>query len=194
MNEFFINFAYVAIGMFAGWVFRPFYEGFAKRRGELLAERGYAAELELERARGRQGIDQQNEAHKAQLASRNQMQSACMEIRLRAHQEAFTLWRKLYSEQNSKDIGAVIIECQDWWNRNCLFLDADARDKFSRAYLAVGGRNTVREIVDKTKLMELFDLDQDILDDAGRAIVQAVSLPPITADSKFAHAQKEHQN
>ncbi|MGO4398466.1 hypothetical protein [Achromobacter sp. PAB15] len=182
MNEFFVTFAYVAIGMLAGWVVRPFYEGYAKRRGELLAERGYAAELELEKVRARQPIDLQNARHKAELDIKNQLRTAAIERRLVAHQQAFALWRRLYSSQSTDQASSVVLECQQWWNENCLFLEPEARDKFSLAYLTVAGHKSMLEATEREKTLEYLQKYTRTMDAAGEALLNAVSLPKIVQD------------
>ncbi|HET9912759.1 MAG TPA: hypothetical protein VFQ13_12760, partial [Anaerolineales bacterium] len=71
----------------------------------------------------------------------NQLRLAAIERRLTAHQEAYALWRKLiFTSSEDNDFGNVVLECQSWWNNNCLFLDAKSRKAFFDAFMAAPDR------------------------------------------------------
>jgi len=70
------------------------------------------------------------------LRSKQQLRMAALEKRLEAHQQAFTFWRKLMFEANSRAVITTVNDCQEWWERNCLYLSSDARAAFRQAYFA----------------------------------------------------------
>ena len=94
--------------------------------------------------------------------------------RLQAHQEAYTLWRKLVKHLHSEDIGTVVVECQDWWENNRLYLSHRSRNAFITAYqnaafdddLRGGDSDLLRE-----NRIEIFQ--------AGEEIIASVNLPSL---------------
>src|SRR5207248_7668825 len=88
-----------------------------------------ARELEEIRHQYRSILDSQGQRH--------QLRVAALERRLQAHQEAYTLWWNLLGAVHDEQrIGKIVMDCQDWWVKNCLYLDAEARSAFSAAYHA----------------------------------------------------------
>jgi hypothetical protein len=68
---------------------------------------------------------------------RHQLRLAALERRLQAHQEAYALWWELLGHATKQDeIGPIVMECQAWWVKNCLYLDEDARKTFYHSFLA----------------------------------------------------------
>jgi len=67
-----------------------------------------------------------------ELKARHQLRLAALDRRLQAHQEAFTNWRKLTS--GSKNSGEAVLECQTWWEANCLYLEPKVREAFLVAF------------------------------------------------------------
>ena len=60
-----------------------------------------------------------------------QLATAALDKRFAAHQAAYTLWWKLVGAVHHKEkIGAVVIEAEEWWTKNCLYLDAESRKAF----------------------------------------------------------------
>ncbi|MBK4736145.1 hypothetical protein [Noviherbaspirillum pedocola] len=111
----------------------------------------------------------------------NQMRLAALDKRLEAHQKAFALWRKILPAANTDEIGKVVMECQEWWENNCLYLEPEARDAFSRAYHAAGihrqlfqGRAAPADIIDNWKAIS----------EAADILMRAVALPPLSSEIK----------
>ncbi len=68
---------------------------------------------------------------------RHQLRMAALERRLEAHQQAYALWWQLLGAvYHEERLGNVVKDCQDWWVKNCLYLDAEARQAFKIAYNA----------------------------------------------------------
>jgi uncharacterized membrane protein YeaQ/YmgE (transglycosylase-associated protein family) len=102
---------------------------------------------------------------------------AAVEKRLQAHQEAFALWRKLLSNVHRREeIGTVVTECQDWWNRNCLYLEERARTAFRIAYMSALDHKHYLEDRSNPGLVKKNWAD---IVAAGDALAAAVALPSV---------------
>lgn len=98
---------------------------------------------------------------------------AAIEKRLAAHQEAYTLWCELSRVLHKQDERSpVVLKCQDWWEKNCLYLDAESRERFRQAYVLAF---TYEDHKAEGKARETFD---EIME-AGRAVVRGIGLPPV---------------
>lgn len=68
------------------------------------------------------------------------------------------------------------MECQDWWDKNCLYLDSEVREAFRLAYhTAFQHRDLLRARAN------IKDIEKNWSDvkRAGEVIVKAVELPTI---------------
>jgi hypothetical protein len=121
------------------------------------------------------------------LERRQRMQLAALDRRLEAHQSAFRLWRKLLGAVHDRDrIGSVVIECQEFWESNCLYLDAEVRKAFAIAYSAANDHGMLlsgpRTEGSKQTIMENWKT----VTDAGNKILAAVDLPPLSGQERDA--------
>jgi hypothetical protein len=111
------------------------------------------------------------------LERTHQLRMAAAERRLDAHQQAFALWRKLISNVHNEDeIHKVVAECQDWWNRNCLYLSPDARGKFNLAYVCAASH---KEYLKDRSNLTLCEKNWSDIVSAGVALVKGVELPTL---------------
>lgn len=111
------------------------------------------------------------------LERRHQLRLAAAERRLEAHQQAFTLWRKLLSAvHDEKRIIEVVAECQEWWDNNCLYLSPDAREKFRFAYVCAASH---KDYVKDRSNPKLVTENWSNISGAGEAIVHGVELPTL---------------
>lgn len=107
----------------------------------------------------------------------NQLRVAALDKRLEKAQEAFALWRKLYKSTNSENWIDVVMECQTWWEQNCLYLEPAAREAFSAAYTASNlHQDLFRNRVEARLITENFAK----ITSAGEILVKSVSLPGLT--------------
>lgn len=103
---------------------------------------------------------------------RNQFRLAALDKRLEKHQEAFALWQSLVSAvHRPEERTKVVLQCQDWWYNNCLYLSPKAREAFRRAYMAAWEYNP--------KVAEMREKEWPRIMDPGRVIPAAVDLPPV---------------
>jgi len=68
----------------------------------------------------------------------NQLKMAALDKRLEAHQAAYKLWLQLRRSLHKRDKNTdMVIKCQNWWEKNCLYLDTESREAFISAVHAV---------------------------------------------------------
>jgi hypothetical protein len=121
-----------------------------------------------------------------QLKSRQQLRIAAIDQRLRAHQEAFALWRKLNQHLASDELYSVISECDKWWTDNCLYLEDDARSALSDAYWNAHMYRQLERTEQlqpnvRDKALELMMSRMTTITEAGNRIAKAVTLPGLSA-------------
>lgn len=116
----------------------------------------------------------------ADLTAHHQRRIVAADRRLQAHQEAYTLWDKLmitvHKDENDAQIAAYA--CQEWYNKNCIFLGPRSRDAFMRAYFAAPKhpelkRSRDQESVEKNWAILIAPLD---------ILFEEVALPPMSHD------------
>lgn len=123
-----------------------------------------------------QELVHQNNLLLEQTRNRQQLRLAALDKRLQAHQDAYYLWRKMISKVHSNSNADVVLECQDWYNKNCLFLSAEARAAFHSAYSALAIHPELLATREgSTSIKENFNA----ITDAGDVIVTAAELPPL---------------
>lgn len=159
-----------AIGGFLG--------AYLKKKEENLATKEDIEGITIKIEDIRSQYSKQIELYKASLQLSNQLKLAALEKRLKKHQEAYSLWRKLlFSLRHEDKIGPAIDESQKWWEKYCLYLSDEARSAFYTAIiLAVDFRHLPR--TDPEIIKEWFNK----IYDAGKKIVEAVDLPLISGD------------
>ena len=164
-------------------LWRSFFPSYLSEKGKNLATKEDIAEItrqvegvkEFYSTRLKE-LEHQNALVLEQLKAQQQLRLAAVERRLAAHQEAFTLWRRLVNAAHSEGAHSVVHECQDWWEKNCLYLGAEARDSFNRAYfVASSHRGLTHARVDA----EVVKANWALLMKAGDDIVAGVQLPTL---------------
>jgi len=171
--------------MLISWILKPAYEGFARRKGEIVAELASTRELEELKALGRRDVDQQNETHKAKLAGRNSMRAASVEKRLEVHQAAFALWWELRNAVHAEPetLLQCVQRCQSWWVENCLYLAPNAREDFSLAYASASiHRNYLASPANNENDRKALQENWARIMAPGESLLAAVELPPIAED------------
>ena len=166
-------------------LWRSFFPSYVAEKGKNLATKEDIAEMtnEVERIKALYNgqlkqLEHQNSLLLEELRSRHQLRMAALEKRLDAHQHAFTLWRTLLSRLHSADadVTAIVSECQQWWDRHCLYLSPDAREAFNRAYFAAANHaGYLRARADAQVLEQNFHWIMK----AGEAIVAGAELPSL---------------
>ncbi len=68
----------------------------------------------------------------------------------------------------------VVADCQDWWEENCVFLTADAREAFLKAYLSASDH---AQFLATHQDAELVKATWEDVRRAGDIILRGVHLP-----------------
>jgi hypothetical protein len=174
--------------IFLGFFIRHI-SSYSTQKGRNLATREDIGAItkEVEKVRSEYSEHLENLSHQNKLIleqgnRRHQLRLAALDRRIEAHQKAYSLWRELLHATHDKGkIGDVVLKCQNWWENNCLYLEADVREAFNKAYIAA---NSHREFVEIHSNPELVKSNWATIKNAGDVIVKAVELPPI-ADGEF---------
>ena len=163
-------FIVAAVGAFLG--------SYLKKKAENVATKEDIEQITKKVEDIRTQYSQQLESHKASLQLSNQLKLTALDKRLQKHQEAYSLWRKLFFNlRNEEKIGQSIGECQKWWDKNCLYLADEARSAFHAAiFLAVDFRNLSKK--EPEQIEEWFMRIRA----AGDKIIEAVNLPSLGED------------
>lgn len=165
-----------ALGALVLWlVLRSFFPAYLAKKGENLATKEDIAKIthEIESVKAPYALLLE------QFKAQHSLRIVAAERRLQAHQEAYALWRRIVSEYEVPGI-AVILDCEQWWDKNCIFLDPRARDAFSQAYLNVPSYRVLlrnpRYTEESAEVIESWRL----IFGAGAEILRSVELPGLT--------------
>lgn len=165
-------------------VLRRHPEAYASEKGKNLATKEDVGEItrivESARAASARELEEIRHHYRSILdtqGQRHQLRMAALERRLQAHQEAYTLWWNLLGAVHDEQrIGKIVMDCQDWWVKNCLYLDPEARRAFSAAYHAA---HMHKDLLRPVLQAEAAKQNWDVLQKAGQAIVRGVDLPSL---------------
>lgn len=109
--------------------------------------------------------------------AKHQLRMAALDRRLQAHQEAFALWRELLGGAHTDTIGKVVLKCQEWWEKNCLYLEPKVRDAFVAAYSAAHSHHAyVKAHADSKIITESWEL----ITEFPNILFEAIQLPPLS--------------
>jgi F0F1-type ATP synthase membrane subunit b/b' len=123
-----------------------------------------------------QGLTHQNNLILEQARGQQKLRLAALDKRLQAHQEAYALWREMIRSIHTEENTATVMKCQEWYNNNCLYLDANSRDAFQIAYSAMGDHPTLLSArLSAVKIKDNFSR----ITVAGEIIVSSAELPPL---------------
>ena len=164
------------VGAYVGAYLRRKAENRAQREDiESLTE--LVERVRSEYARQLENLAQRNrEILAASSSQEHQMRLAVLEERFRAHQQAYTLCRELFHAVHTERIADAVIKSQNWWEQNCLYLDADAREAVWRGIRAAGLHG---ELLRCRADSQLIRDNWKKMEDAQAAIERSVALPPI---------------
>ncbi len=112
-----------------------------------------------------------------ELKARHQLRLAAVDRRLQVHQEAFTHWRKLVAATYTDEVGTVVIECQAWWEQNCIYLEPTVRESFVRAYRAASDHN---QLVQMREQAAIIKNNWSLITEFPDILFQAVQLPALS--------------
>lgn len=152
-------------------------QSYVTKKGSNLATKEDIREItrKVEEVRSEYRDSQQNRVLIERDRQRHELRLAALDRRLTAHQEAYTLWWNLLGSVHKKDeIGKVVVECQDWFVRNRLYLEPEVARAFSEAYHAAFNHRDYVEARDPN-----IDIKENwnTIRKVGEIIVEAVRLP-----------------
>jgi hypothetical protein len=158
----------------AGVFVRTFFPSYFGEKGKNLATKEDITEI----TRKVQSVRHEYNSLVEELKARHQLRMAALDRRLQAHQEAFTHWRKLISN----DPDDAILACQTWWEKNCLYLEPNVRQAFVVAFTNEHARSQFVKIGADSKLIsDAWDKVMAF----PNIVFEAIQLPP--------HCQKPSQ-
>lgn len=154
---------------------RFFVPSYLAEKGRNLATKEDIATItrEMERVRHEYGVLLE------ELKARNQMRAASLDRRLQAHQEAFSHWRSLVA--GSAERSTAIIECDSWWEKNCLYLEPAVSKAFFEAYRNARLHDEFLQIRADAKLIKETYEEMLAFPDV---LFECVKLPPLTASER----------
>lgn len=130
----------VAITLMFGYlIIKHFLTSYLNEKGKNLA-----TSEDIERITTKvEGIRTQYSSLVEELKARHQLRLAALDQRLKVHQDAFSMWCKLFDATHTKEVGKVVLECQYWWEQNCIYLEPKVRKSFVEAYSAANNHNSL---------------------------------------------------
>ena len=100
---------------------------------------------------------------------------AAVEKRLEIHQEAFSRWIKIFWSLNDAKVVLLVLEAQEWWTQNCIYLDPRSRDAFRKYLINAHSFRLTDDREERKQVMAEFI-------EVGDFILEGVALPPVGAD------------
>jgi len=148
-----------------------YFGSFIKKKGEIAATKKHTEEL--------QKTLHQNKILLEEHRTHSSLRMAAIDKRLQVHQEAYTLWKKLLSAIHDEIIGEVVVECQGWWDKNCLYLSPESREAFYTAFQCAFNHKSYLNVPPEMKDKDLINSNFDKITKAGEIIVSSVELPSL---------------
>lgn len=119
----------------------------------------------------------------------NQLRASALERRLDAHQKAFALWRKLMSKIYTDECAVVVLECQTFWEENCVFLGPETDEAFFRAFMAAVGH---RDMLSQRVPAKEITANWQVISNAAAVIRREVALPALAVSVEELTNMDEH--
>jgi hypothetical protein len=169
------DFLIVVFAFLLGLFIREFLPGYFRKKGENLATKEDIAEL----TKLQKGVEHQFNELIESSKQRHTLRIAALDARLEAHQEAFVLWRELLANVHDENVGPVVLRCQEWWEKHCLYLEPGVRDAFVRAYSAASSHHGYKQARFDVKTV------QNNWEEFARfpnVLFEAMQLPPLRQD------------
>ena len=162
----------VSLGI--GWLLvRAYLSTYLSKKGENLATREDISAITHEI----EGVKTQYALLVEAGKAKHQLRMAALDRRLQAHQEAFSLWREILGSAHTEEAGKTVLKCQEWWEKNCLYLEPKVRDAFVSAYSAAHSHHAY---VQARSDSELVRENWNRIVTFPNILFEAVQLPPLT--------------
>lgn len=106
--------------------------------------------------------------------------TAALDKRLAAHQAAYAHWWNIVSAVHQKEkIGDVVIEAEDWWKNNCLYLDAVSRKTFRTCLIFAINHKDLLQGPRSDETAKLVKESWEVIMKPGETLVEGVALPSL---------------
>ncbi|BEP54523.1 hypothetical protein GmRootV118_17670 [Variovorax sp. V118] len=156
---------------------RAFFPAYLGKKGQNLADKEDIAAItrEIEQVRSQYALVVER------FKAGNQLRFAALDRRLQAHQEAYEHWRHLLrmAPQGRGDRDAfriVSTECSIFWEKNCLYLEPEAREAFDKAHSAAVQHNFLVDSARPDAADRLIQTS-DEMRQCGEVLIRTVQLP-----------------
>ena len=148
-----------------------FLGSYIRRKGQNLATKEDLSEI----TNKIEGIKADYAKNIEKFSHHNRLKMAALDKRLEAHQQAYTLWLQLRRSVHNKNKNIdMVIKCQNWWEKNCLYLDMESRKTFMSSIHAValhpdltGGQATKDEVIENWRY----------INECGEMLIRGAGLP-----------------
>jgi len=124
-----------------------------------------------------QGVTMLYTQHLEMFKANLQLRNAALTERLKAHQEAYSLWARMFErvwDSDRRTAFALYQECRKWWTENCLYLAPMAREKFMPAVKCI----MMHQEIDGGAFDRL-DKNWQKIEALGDVLVKSVELPEL---------------
>lgn len=153
--------------------------GYLTEKGKNLATKEDVAEI-TDKV---EAVKRQHAELLEELKTKNQLRLAGLNDRLRAHQEAYGLWREINGAVDTSEIDEVVRRCDSWWGTNCLYLEPAARSAFLKAFVGARDLEYYKSCTDAA----LVQKTRNEINRAGSVIEECVALPHL---NELQHAKR----
>ncbi len=157
-----------------------FFGSFLRQKGKNLATQKDISE-----------ITKKIEEVRSYYTSQQQLRMASLDKRLAVHQEAYSLWYELTSANifDKRELETVLDKCIPWWEKNCLYLEPEAREAFINSCTAAFLH---WDLFNQRAKSEDLQENWKVVNKAGEIIVNSVALPCIVdKDTGIEYRTKE---
>jgi len=119
------------------------------------------------------------------LSHENRLRLAALEKRLQTYQEAYTLWWQLLGSVFSPNVREMVVACQEWLTKNCVYLSNEARDAFIGAYHAADLHKSLRDSLSRKEVtVDIFNKNWDKIQKVGDILLRDAGLPGFTENER----------
>lgn len=156
---------------------RSFFPAYLGKKGQNLADKEDMAAITREIEQVRSQYTLLVERFKAG----NQLRFAALDRRLQAHQEAYGLWRHLLrvaplGKDDRDAFRTANTDCNVFWEKNCLYLEPEARAAFDKAHTAAVQHHFLVNSSRGDAADKLFQTIAD-MQHCGEVLIRTVQLP-----------------
>lgn len=123
----------------------------------------------------------------------HQLRLVAAERRLQAHQEAFEQWLLLYNaavREDDNELSALVITCQHWYAKNCIYLTPKSRGAFTNAYQSALAHKGIKRDGDATLILHNWQQ----LEGVGNIFLSETLLPSLDAEGLQTAAEAAKAN